>query len=217
MAEIRMLQEQQQQLQAAARHAAGHAEDGVTKLDDQSAAHAQGDGRSDAGDRPTSATTCACCARRPTTPTCGSRRSRRRSKRCARPSRRSQRRRLRPRRRRALTDRGRRGSGADAAAAPTATTNRAARRLAAADVRHQLSTTTPPAATTWRSRASRLHPGVSATPKAAEAQLQHRHSYYNQGKWPKPRDAFQKVITDYPQRPIACPRRTTSSARPTSG
>jgi tol-pal system protein YbgF len=39
------------------------------------------------------------------------------------------------------------------------------------------------------------------SPKAAEAQLNIGHSYYNQSKWAEAADAFQKVIADYPQSP----------------
>jgi tol-pal system protein YbgF len=39
------------------------------------------------------------------------------------------------------------------------------------------------------------------SPKAAEAQLNIGHSYYNQSKWREAADAFQKVIGDYPQSP----------------
>jgi tol-pal system protein YbgF len=39
------------------------------------------------------------------------------------------------------------------------------------------------------------------SPKAAEAQLNIGHSYYNQSKWSEAADAFQKVIADYPQSP----------------
>jgi tol-pal system protein YbgF len=39
------------------------------------------------------------------------------------------------------------------------------------------------------------------SPRAAEAQLNIGHSYYNQSKWREAADAFQKVITDYPQSP----------------
>jgi tol-pal system protein YbgF len=35
--------------------------------------------------------------------------------------------------------------------------------------------------------------------QAADAQYNIGMSYYNQGKWPEARDAFQKVISDYPQ------------------
>jgi TolA-binding protein len=37
------------------------------------------------------------------------------------------------------------------------------------------------------------------TPQAASAQFTIGMSYYGQNKWPEARDAFQKVITDYPQ------------------
>jgi TolA-binding protein len=37
------------------------------------------------------------------------------------------------------------------------------------------------------------------TPQAAAAQFTIGMSYYSQNKWPEARDAFQKVITDYPQ------------------
>ena len=37
------------------------------------------------------------------------------------------------------------------------------------------------------------------TAQAADAQYNIGMSYYQQGKWPEARDAFQKVISDYPQ------------------
>jgi tol-pal system protein YbgF len=39
------------------------------------------------------------------------------------------------------------------------------------------------------------------SPRAAEAQLNIGHSLYNQSKWREASDAFQKVITEYPQSP----------------
>jgi len=39
------------------------------------------------------------------------------------------------------------------------------------------------------------------SPRAADAQLNIGHSYYNQTKWTEAADAFQRVITDYPQSP----------------
>jgi tol-pal system protein YbgF len=40
------------------------------------------------------------------------------------------------------------------------------------------------------------------TPNAADAQYNIGMSYWNQGKWNEARDAFQKVVTEYPQQTI---------------
>ena len=146
--------------------------------------------------RRTSATTCASCARRRTRPTSGSRRCRRSSRCCGRRSRRSRRRRRRRRAgRQPIRWAARRRDAAGGRHVPGS-----ARGLGAADVRDELRRLQRRPATTWRSRGSRdSSRRFRGTRWPRRRSYNIGMSYFSQSKWPEARDAFLKVINDYPQ------------------
>ena len=219
MADIRMLQEQNQQLQVELqrgdRRAQRDAQGDQRPRRRAGQRHAQGVRRSDAEGRSARAATCAWCARASPRPTCGSRSCRRRSRRCGcrfRSSRRRRRAAVDP-----AADPARRAADAAAPArqptppppAPVgpghvaaAAVRHGARRLHRRPVGSRASAGSTRTCATFPSSELAARRAVSTSANATTSDGKHQEAVA----------AYNQVITNYPRSDVGADWRTTSAA-----